>query len=159
MIGSVVVCGKQIKIVESSTSLTDNVKFNDWVKDIIKELGLFLTLGGLRMKPQRALLFSTKTLALVKVAYDLRTAMAEKDISGGLEVVVVPPDTPFQEKWMTDAHAHPKRGAADHSHVDFIVGTTGIGLQRKVLDRADGQLQSRMEVELKPKVVLAMALN
>jgi len=155
--GSIALCGKQIKIVESS--VIDNVKFNDWVKDIIKELGLFLTLGGLRMKTQRAVLFSTKTLALVKLAYDLRTAMAEKDISGGLEVVVVPPDTPFQEKSMMDAHAHPRRGATDHSHIDLIAGTSGIGLQRKVLDRVGGQLQSRMEVELKPRVVLVRALN
>ena len=78
-IGLTAICGKQIKIIQSSTQY-DNVKFNEWVKDIIKQLGLFLTLGGLRMKTQSSSLLSTKTLALVKVAYDLRTAMAEKDI-------------------------------------------------------------------------------
>ena len=102
------VCGKQIKIIQSNTHY-DSVKFNEWVKDIINELGLFLTMGGLRVKTQRATLFFTKTLALVKLAYDLRTAMAEKDICGGLETVIVPPDTPFQEKWMTDGHADPKK--------------------------------------------------
>ena len=35
--------------------------------------------------------------------------MAEKDICGGLETVIVPPDIPFQEKLMTDGHADPKK--------------------------------------------------
>lgn len=156
-IGLTAICGKQIKIIQSSTPY-DNVKFNEWVKDIIEELGLFLTMGGLRMKTQSGTLFSTKTLALVKVAYDLRTAMAEKDICGGLETVIVPPDTPFQEKWMLDAHAHPRKGDVGQS-VDFVAGTSGIGLQRKVSESVDGQVQSRMEVELKPKVILVRALN
>ena len=111
------------------------------------------------MKTQRASLFSTKTLALVKVAYDLRTAMAEKDICGGLEIVIVPPDTPFQEKWMIDAHADPRKIDTDKSRVDYVAGTTGIGLQRKVSETVDGQFRSSVEVELKPKVTLARALN
>ena len=111
------------------------------------------------MKTQCATLFSTNTLALVKVAYDLRTAMAEKDICGGLETVIVPPDTPFQEKWMIDGHANPRMVYTDQSRVDFVAGTTGIGLQRKVLETVDGQLQSRTEMELKPKVTLAHSLK
>ena len=159
-IGLTAICGKQIKIIQSSTQY-DNVKFNEWVKDIIKQLGLFLTLGGLRMKTQSSSLFSTKTLALVKVAYVLRTAMAEKDICGGLEVVMVPSDTAFQEKWMIDAHAPPtasKKVDTDQSRVDYVAGTTGMGLRRKVSEVVDGQFQSRMETELKPKVTLVQAL-
>lgn len=129
------------------------------MKDIIKELGVFLAVAGLRMKAQSSALFSTKTLALVKVAYDLRTAMAEKDICGGLEIVIVPPDTPFQEKTMMDAHATSRKVNTDQSRVDFIAGTSGIGLQRKVSERVLGQFQSRMEIELKPKVILVRALN
>ena len=157
-LGLPAVCGKQIKIIQSSAPL-DNVKFNEWVKDIIKELGVFLTLAGLRMKTQSSALFSTKTLALVRVAHDLRTAMAEKDICGGLEIVIVPPDTPFQEKWMMDAHADPRKVDTNHSQVDYVAGTTGIGLQRKVSELVDGQFQSRVEIELKPKVTLAEALK
>jgi len=157
--GLTAVCGKQIKIIQSSTHY-DDAKFNEWVKDIIKELGLFLTVAGLRMKTQSSGLFSTKTLALVKVAYDLRTAMAEKDICGGLEIVIVPPDTAFQEKWMIDAHAdHRKVDSTDHSQVDYVAGTTGMGLQRKVSELVGGQFQYRMETVLKPKVTLAQALK
>jgi hypothetical protein len=154
----VAICGKQTKIVQSS-SHNDGVKFNEWVKDIIDELGLFLRMAGLRMETRCATLFSTKTLSLVKAAYYLRTAMAEKDICGGLEIVIVPPDTPFQENWMTDAH--PSKVDTDHSRAYFVAGTTGIGLQRKGMERVDGQFQSslRMEIELKPKVTLARALN
>ena len=151
------ICGKQIQIIQSSSP--DTVKFNKWVQDIIKELGQFLTIAGLRMKTERAPLFSTKILALVTMAYDLRTAMAEKDICGGLEVVIVLPDTPFQEKWMMDAHADPRRVNTDQLQVDFIVGTSGIGLQRRVSETVNGQFQSRMEMELKPRVILARALT
>ena len=159
-IGLTAVCGKQIKIIQSGTHY-DSVKFNEWVKDIIKELGLFLAMAGLRMKTQCATLFSRKTLALVEVAYGLRTVMAEKDICGGLEIVIVPADTPFQEKWMMDGHADPRRVDTDGSRVDFVAGTTGIGLQRKVSEivPVDRQFQSRMEMELKPKVTLTRALN
>ena len=130
------------------------------MKDIIGELELFLTVAGLRMKTQCATLFSTKTLALVKVAYDLRTAMAENDICGGLEIVIVPPDTPFQAKWMLDAHAHLRKVDTDQLRVDYVAGTTGIGLQRsKMLETVDGQFQSRMEIVLKPMVMLAHALK
>ena len=112
------------------------------------------------MKTQHSPLFSMKILALVKGAYILRTAMAEKDICGGLEIVIVLPDTPFQEKWMIDVNAHPRNvDVTDQSHVDFVAGTCGIGLQRKVSDTVNGQFQSRMEMELKPKVVLARALT
>jgi len=156
--GSLAICGKQIKIIQSSTH-HDSVKFNEWVKDIIKELGLFLTLAGLRMKTQCATLFSTKTLALVKVAYDLRTGMAEKDICGGLEVVIVAADTPFQEKSMIDAHAGFRKVDTDQLRVDYVAGTTGMGLQRKVSETVDGQFQFRTEIELKPKVTLAQALK
>jgi hypothetical protein len=153
-------CGKKIKIIQSSTH-NDSVKFNEWVKDIIDELGLLLTMAGLRMKAQCAPLFSMKTLALVKASYDLRTAMAEKDICGGLEIIIVPPDTPFQEKWMMDGHADPGKVIdRDQSQVGFVAGTTGIGLQRKVSEKVDGQFQSRMKIlELKPKVTLTWALK
>lgn len=122
------------------------------MKDIVKELGFFLGMAGVRMRTERAGVFSTKILALVKRAYNLRTAMAEKDICGGLEVVVVGPDTPFEEKWMTDAHVgYRKYNDTTHSGMDIVVGTSGMGLQRKVLDE--------MKIELKPKVVLDRALK
>jgi hypothetical protein len=151
--GSAVTCGKRVQIIQSS-----GVKLNEWVKHIIKELGDCLMIAGLRTKSQHTSLFFTKTLALVTIAYDLRTAMAEKNICGGLEVVIVAPDTPFQEKWMIDGHAD-VRGDTDQSYVDFVAGTIGLGLQRKVLENVDGQFQSRMNMELKPKVILARALN
>ena len=156
------ICGKQVKIIQSTGSAhydSDNDKFNEWAKDIIDELGLFLMMARLRMKTQCATLFSTKTLALIKAAYGLRTAMAEKDICGGLEIVVVLPDVPFHEKWMMDVHADPRKVDRDQSQVGFVAGTTGIGLQRKVLESVGGQFRSRMEVELKAKVTLARALN
>ena len=111
------------------------------------------------MKGRRASFISKKTLTLVTMAYNLRTALAEKDICGGLEVVIVAPDTPFQEKWMVDGHADVREGDA---YIDFVAGTIGIGLQRK--DRSeyvtvDGVFGPKRNMELKPKVILARALN
>ena len=99
-------------------------------------------------------LISKNTLALVIMAYDLRTSLAEKDVCGGLEVVIVAPDTPFQEKWMVDRHADVREG-----DVNFVAGTVGIGLQRVSDYSADGLLQSGMNMELEPEVILARALN
>ena len=164
IIGLTAICGKQIKIIQSDANY-DNVKFNEWVDDILDELGTFLMMAGVRMKTHCVTPFFTKTLALVKLAYGLRTGMTEKDICGGLEIVVVSPGTPFQEKWMMmDDHHHVNAdhptGVADQSRVDFVVGTTAIGLQRKVLERVDGErFEYRMEMELKPKVMLARALK
>ena len=155
-IASTTICGKQIQIVQSTSH---SVKFNEWVQDIIKDLGEILTIARLKMKTQRAHIFSTKTLSLVKVAYDLRTAMAEKDICGGLEVVIIESGRPFEGKSMIDAHADPRQVDTDHSHVDFVAGTSGIGLQRKVLGTVHGRFHSRMEIELKPKVILARTLQ
>ena len=153
-IGSAATCGKRIQIIQSN-----GVEFNEWVEHIIKELGDCLMIAGLRTKSQDASFFFTKTLALVTIAYGLRTAMAEKDICGGLEVVIIAPDTPFQEKWMMDGHADVREGDTDQSCVDSVAGTIGLGLQRKVSDNVDGQFQYRMNMELKPKVILARALN
>jgi len=94
------ICGKQVQIVQSSTTYTDNIIFNEWTKDIIKKLERYLMIAGLRIKTECAPVFSTKTLALVKAAYDLRTAMAKKDICGYLETVIVAAYTAFQKEWM-----------------------------------------------------------
>ena len=154
-IGSPAICGKQIRIVQTNT---DKAKFHNWVEDIIEALESFLKLAGMRLKSRHAHLFVITTLALVKEAYNLRTAMAEKDTCGGLEVIIVAPDTPFQEKWMMNAY--PRKDDIDQSNcVDFVAGTIGIGLQRKVLEKVNGQFQSRMKTELKPKVVLERTLN
>jgi hypothetical protein len=94
-------------------------------------------------------LFFKKTLALVKAVYDLRTTMAEKDICGGL--IFVPPDMPFQEKWMmpVDAHADPTTNKVDmdKSQVDFVASTTWIGSQRKVVP-VDKRFRSKMKIVL-----------
>ena len=63
----------------------------------------------------------------------------EKDVCGGLlEVVIVPPDTPFQEERMMGAHADPRKVDTDQSRLDFVAGASGIGLQRKLMERVDG---------------------
>ena len=50
----------------------------------------------------------------------------------------MPPDTPFQEKWMLDVYG---KVDTDQSRVYYVAGTTGI-----ILQRVDRQFQSRMEI-------------
>ncbi|KAF8163671.1 hypothetical protein B0H34DRAFT_857099 [Crassisporium funariophilum] len=160
-VGTGVFCGRHTQVIQThSTPAATNVKFSEWSKDIVKDLSLVLMVGGLRMRPNRADLFNSKILALVKAAYDLRTGMAERDICGGLELCVIAPDTPFSTMRMQDSHADPRKPAATGYQMDCIVGTSALGLHKKVTEKAvDGSFQTKFDVVLKPKVVLARVLT
>ncbi|KAF8971852.1 hypothetical protein BDZ97DRAFT_2054554 [Flammula alnicola] len=132
---------------------------SEWVSDIFKDLGQLLRLGGLKVRSQRASMFSAKILSLVKLAYDLRAALAEKDMCGGLELAVVGPDTPFQAKWMDEGHTTTRTNTTALSQMEHIAGTSGLGLQRTVGEESrGGSSDSRIDMILKPKVVLIRVL-
>ncbi|KAF8958002.1 hypothetical protein BDZ97DRAFT_2078815 [Flammula alnicola] len=159
-ITSQIMCGRPIQIVQPHSSTSMAAKFPDWVSDIIKDLGQLLRLGGLKVRNQRASMFSAKILSLVKLAYDLRAALAEKDLCGGLELAVVGPDTPFQAKWMDEAHTTTRTNTAALSQMEHIAGTSGLGLQRTVGEQSrGGSSDSKIDMILKPKVVLIRVLQ
>ena len=100
---------------------------------------------------------------LVKIAYDLRRGLAEKDHIGGLEIRTVVPDTHFSPRVMEDAHPDGKATAA---RIDMVLGTAAIGLQREVAGASmngatstSGGTGLGIEVVLKPKVVLPSVLD
>ena len=102
-------------------------------------------------------MFKNKIQSIIAVAYDLRAALAEKDICGGLELVVVSPDSPFQPKWMQEGHTTERTGTATMlTKMEAIAGTTGIGLKRP---NFGGTKSEAYTYPLKPKVVLARVLK
>ncbi|KDR73741.1 hypothetical protein GALMADRAFT_212553 [Galerina marginata CBS 339.88] len=145
-------CGK-VKILQTDSNAIVTMKFPDWVVDLTKDLALILSIGGLRIRTNRSSLFTSKLLTLVKIAYDVRTALAEKDICGDLELSVVGPDMPFQTKWMEEAHAMSRNKVLATMQMEPIAGTSGMGLQRST------QPGETPVVVMKPKVVLARVLE
>ncbi|KAF8912201.1 hypothetical protein CPB84DRAFT_1761605 [Gymnopilus junonius] len=110
------------------------------------------------MRPNRTSLFTSKLLSLVKMAYDVRTALAEKDICGDLDLSVIGPDMPFQPKWMEEAHAMTRHQLGTTMRMEPIAGTCGMGLKR-VEVKKDAASQQDQIVVLKPRVVLARVLD
>lgn len=136
-------------------------KFPEWVSDIIQDLWKILSAGGLRLRPNRSDLLTSKLLIIVKMAYDVRTALAEKDICGHLDLVVINPDIPFREKWMDQAHhnATGQRKSPTSTETELVASTSGLGLQRLPADTNGEASKSTPTMILKPKVVLTRVLE
>lgn len=154
-------CGHPIQVLHATEQSNITTKFGEWVDDIVDDLAQILLVGGLKMRQQRSHMFSDKLLGLVKMAYDLRAALTERDICGGLMLCTVAPDTPFQPKWMDEAH----EGDVPLSELQTepIAGTCEIGLQRHSLAmQYTGQNRdesSRLDIVLKPKVARLSILD
>jgi len=150
-------CGKQLKVVENQSSATIAVQFPTWASEIVRDLADILLVGGLKMRPKRQEVFKNKIQSIIALAYDLRAALAEKDICGGVELVVVSPDSPFQPKWMQEGHTTERRGTAMMlTQMEAIAGTTGMGLKRPNVGGTESEAYT---YPLKPKVVLARVLS
>ncbi|KAH9484480.1 hypothetical protein JR316_0003962 [Psilocybe cubensis] len=155
-------CGK-INILDMSTNMTS--QFRTWITEIAQDLFKILSAGSLRMKLTKGDVLTSKLLMLVKMAYDLRTALAEKDICGDLDIAVVSLDYPFQGKWMEEAHcdtmrnkkASPASGAT--AEQGLVAAISGFGLQRSPADANGKASTSDPDMILKPKVVLAHVLE
>ncbi|KIM48620.1 hypothetical protein M413DRAFT_20979 [Hebeloma cylindrosporum] len=150
-------CGKQLKVVETQSSATIAVQFPTWASEIIRDLADILLVGGLKMRAKRQDVFKSKIQSIIALAYDLRAGLAEKDICGGLELVVVSPDSPFQPKWMQEGHTTERRGTTTMlTQMEAIAGTTGLGLKRPNVGAMPNDAYT---YPLKPKVVLARVLR
>ena len=155
------ICGRQTQIIQTKASPPN---FGDWVKEMIQELASILQIGGVEMRqnPQRPDLFASKLLPIVEMAYNLRLAMAEKDICGGLELAAPAPDIPFSTAFMEEEHAFDDRRkkkksnghAISWAEADCIAGTSEVGLKRTL----NGQ-PGVYEMVVKPKVVLVRVLE
>ena len=153
------ICGRQSSIITPSHS---QPPFKDWSYEILNNLSMTLCTGNYvlsRLKSHPATL--VKLEKLLKVVYDLRLALAEKDRTGGLEILVVQPDTEYIPRMMEDAHllelgATTKRKNGPDGLVS--IGTSAIGLQREEIDPRDGGSLG-IEIVLRPKVVLSSTPN
>ncbi|KIM48586.1 hypothetical protein M413DRAFT_437794 [Hebeloma cylindrosporum] len=108
-------------------------------------------IGGLKVPFDQ---FSNAIRDLFELAYDIRAALAEKDICS-VELVVVGPGTPFHPKWMDKSHTSIRKDTVEMlPRMEPIVGTTGVGLKH-ITKAAKNDEQSYL---LKPKVAVARVL-
>ncbi|KAF5315699.1 hypothetical protein D9611_005008 [Ephemerocybe angulata] len=166
------ICGKKTVITQKHTRESNHL-FGEWVDDMLDDLTGVLSLFGwsveLPSSTSHSTFFSPPSvhepfLALVKDAYDIRTAMAEISTSGDVDLVIVSCDTPFNELWMQDAYGDARtramkgidRNPYGKTTIECVVATTGIGLQREVLKAhtPSGVVSREIEMVLKPRVVL-----
>ena len=159
-VGKQQICGKQIKIIPTGPGTPD---FGSWVKDVVEDLTSVLVVGGVSMPVMKTSLLPSKIEPLLKLAYNLRLGLAERDICGGLEVSAPPPDVPFHPQFMEDAEEFAlqksrKRNveslALSWLEGEYIAGTNGIGLKRTL----NGQ-PGVYEMVVKPKVSLIRVLE
>ncbi|KAF9552616.1 hypothetical protein CPC08DRAFT_728488 [Agrocybe pediades] len=143
----------KIKILQ--TDVTNSTNYSAWVSDILQDLSEIFSLGGVWIDwdPHKA-----KFITLVRLAYEVRTALAEKDLCGNLELFIVGSGMPFQRKWMSEEHpSDSDKSAIPSMKMDPVAGTCGIGLRRVGKTAADANQTA--DVVLKPKVVLEKVLD
>jgi hypothetical protein len=159
-VGRQQICGKQIKIIPTDSAAPD---FNSWVKDVVQDLTTILAVGSARMPVLETTLLPGKIEPLLKLAHNLRLALAERDICGGLEISAPSPDVPFHPQFMEDSEEFALQKSRKKkvenpglSWLDgeYIAGTNGIGLKRTL----NGQ-PGVYEMVVKPKVSLIRILE
>ena len=123
-----------------------------WAADAFDDLSDILMIGGLSVSSQDQILSMIQDL--FKLAYDIRVALAERDICR-VELVVVGPGTPFHPKWMDESHTMMGKGTMEMlSKMEPIIGTTSVGLKRMAKATKDDE----KPYLVKPKVVTARVL-
>ena len=127
------------------------------------DLTSILVVGGVRMPTMKTSLLPSKIEPLLKLAYNLRLGLAERDICGGLEISAPLPDVPFHPQFMEDAEEFALQKsrrkkiesiALTWLEGEYIAGTNGIGLKRTL----NGQ-PGVYEMVVKPKVSLIRVLE
>ncbi|KAF4614786.1 hypothetical protein D9613_002543 [Agrocybe pediades] len=145
----------KIKILQTSVS----IDYPGWVSDILKDLNQILSVGGVWIDTS---LLKSKFLTLVKLAYEVRTALAEKDLCGGLELLIVGSGMPFQHKWMNERHSLDRAISVSTMKMDPVVGTCRVGLRRvgKTPPISTSiSANENVDVVLKPAVILEKLLD
>ncbi|KAJ3515506.1 hypothetical protein NLJ89_g1714 [Agrocybe chaxingu] len=128
--GTQIICGRRVQILQPEVKTPS---FENWATDVIRDLIPVLQTGGVQMSSPSVSLFTSKVKTLIQLAYELRLAMAEKDICG-VEIMSFSPETVFLSKYMDNAHEIVGRKKAPvkrtSTEAEYIAGTSGLGLQR-----------------------------
>ena len=104
--------------------------------------------------------FKRRLSSVFKATNRLRMAIGEKFTSADLDILVFKCDKIYDPATMDDAHSgygrHPSRGGKRAS--EAIVGTTGIGLGKLIMDRGAKDVH-RLQTMIPAKIVLRSTLN
>jgi len=120
------------------------------------------SLNGARPTLKTKVSFMQKLPPIFKAIEDVRTALGEKFTSADLEVNVVRSAAKFESLWMEDAYGDGRQAGSKKAKEEMVVGTTGIGLKKIVIDREkELPVKGRELFEniVAPKVVLESTLR
>ncbi|KAF8912206.1 hypothetical protein CPB84DRAFT_1761619 [Gymnopilus junonius] len=134
--------GKHEQVIQGTTW----VNFMKWVGDILVDLSQVLLVGGLDLRSG----------CLECEAYTLRTAFAERDVCGNLELHVPTPGTNLATALMEDEDVYLTENEIANMKQCSIAGTTAIGLRvaRNQGKQRRNARDQKYDVILNPKVVL-----
>ncbi|KAF8901863.1 hypothetical protein CPB84DRAFT_1746871 [Gymnopilus junonius] len=135
-----------------------------WRAEIVDSLKSVLVIAewGSPSPKDQEVSFLQKLPPIFKAIEDVRIALGEKFTSADLEVNVVRTTAKFDGKWMEDAYGDGREAGGKKAKEEMVVGTTGIGLKKVVIDRERGfplKGQEMFENVVSPKVVLESTLR
>ncbi|CAA7271040.1 unnamed protein product [Cyclocybe aegerita] len=106
--------------------------FDEWVSDLLQELELILAVGDVRLQSEDS---APGTLRrLIKSAYDLRRALAERDLHGNIKLTMPVPNTVFKPERMDEAPLQRVPGwvrllrSTNPGEANRVAGTSSLGI-------------------------------
>ena len=140
------------------------VPSDNWKAEIADSLKsvLWIAEWGSPNPKDQEVSFLQKLPPIFKAIQDVRVALGEKFTSADLEVNVVRATAKFESAWMEDAYGDGRQAGGKNAKDEMVVGTTGIGLKKIVIDRERGvpaKGQEMFENVVPPKVVLESTLR
>ncbi|PPQ99363.1 hypothetical protein CVT26_014306 [Gymnopilus dilepis] len=140
------------------------VPSDNWKAEIADSLKsvLWIAEWGSPNPKDQEVSFLQKLPPIFKAIQDVRVALGEKFTSADLEVNVVRATAKFESAWMEDAYGDGRQAGGKNAKDEMVVGTTGIGLKKIIIDRERGlpaKGQEMFENVVPPKVVLESTLR
>jgi len=136
------------------TPMAKRSRFSDWEEDIIIDIHDILTLGKLSLASLSNL--SDRFISTIKAAHNLRTALAERDACGGLELLTA--GTLYQPKTMQVHSGNSIVAFSPDNEPSVVARNVGLGLHT-VQRSSAGNVRAVPGVVLKPEVILKHSLE
>ena len=96
--------------------------------------------------------------SIFKAINELRIAIGEKFTSADLEIFAIDCDKPYNPGTMEDAYSDGRKSRGKRAPEAIVVGTTGIGLGKRTVERGEKDHIVYIEVVNPAKIVLSSTL-
>ncbi|KAF5327744.1 hypothetical protein D9619_004844 [Psilocybe cf. subviscida] len=147
-------CGAPVKVL---SMMPHSAEFQNWALEILKDLDGILLDANVAFPTSARNDIQRNLVTLSEKAYDLRTALAERDLCGNIQLALVSPDMMFQAKWMEDVQTSAsadRECAVALTDAERVAGTCRLGLQMPGTTPG-----AAAHLILKPKVALLRKLR